>query len=195
MLQAGDPLPGGAPEGAGGDGGRLGRLAVFEQAVAELAARVEPVYRQADGWLERTRAGLTELLRFCDEQPETARKLVVESIAWGPEVLERRGELLDALAEAIDRVRVDVDALDIPSDGTAENLVGACVSLVHTRLLGEEGGSFTELAPALMSMIVHPYLGGEVAKHELEHTSKHADAKAVESKPERSLSLVREKSY
>lgn len=207
MLQAGDPPADEAPEGADRAGRACGadrgasardageRLAVFDAAVAEIAARVQPAYCQVGGWLEQTRAGLIELLRFCDERPNTARAVVIESIAWGPEVLERRGEPLDALAQAIDRVREQIDARDAPPDGAAENLVGACVSLVHTRLLHEERGPFTELAPALMSMIVHPYLGSETARRELEHTSGHASEKAVEPKPKRSLSMVRGKSY
>ena len=172
-------------------------MAVFEQAVVEIAARVEPAYRQADSWLEQVRAGLVELLRFCDEQPDMARELVVESIAWGPEVLERRGQLLDALAGALERGRMETDSpalvplavelsavspasagptgggetpLSARSPEVAENLVGACVSLVHTRLLQEERGPFVELAPALMCMIAHPYLGPGAARLELERS-------------------------
>jgi hypothetical protein len=46
-----------------------------------------------------------------------------------------------------------------------------------------------------MSMIVHPYLGAEVARHELEHTPQHAGAQALGSESKQSLSLVRGKSY
>ena len=262
MLQAGDPSPQEAPSGAdrpgraravagAGAGSECGRLAAFDEALVEIAARVEPAYSRADGWLEQTRAALVELLRFCDEQPDTARDLVVESIAWGAAVLERRSALLDVLAEAIDRGRAETDPVVLaslpegspaellgtarvetgvsppgastaesfgtgrvetgasppgastaesfgtarlqaganthatPVPGTAENLVGACVSLVHTRLLQAPGGSFAELAPALMSMIVQPYLGAEAARHELErsHTRVGQEAAERESEP------------
>ncbi len=182
MLQAGDPLPGGAPE----------RLVVFDEAVADVAARLQPAYRQADGWLERTRAGLAELLRFCDERPDTARALVIESIAWGPAVLERRGQLLDALAGALDRGREQADPARVPSPGTAENLVGACVSLVHTRLLQDGDGSLAELVPSLMSVIVHPYLGAEAARRELERPHTHAGAETVERESARPFSAARD---
>jgi|ERR1700722_2226768 len=213
MLQAGDPLPAGAPEGAGREDRRL---IVFDELVGEVAARVEPAYRQADGWLEQTRAGLVELLRFCDERPETARELVIDSIAWGPEVLRRRGELLDTLAAALDRGQAQADAFDLAapstssvpgappasetvhaanSPGIAENLVGACISLVHTRLLQDEGGSFLELAPSLMSMIAHPYLGPRVAKRELERSLVGAATGPAQRDSDRPVERVRERSY
>jgi hypothetical protein len=214
MLQAGDPLLGGVPEGARSEDEHL---AAFDEAVAEVVVRVEPVYRQADGWLEQTRAGLMELLRFCDERPEMARELVIESIAWGPEVLRRRGQLLDTLAAALDRGRAESELLDVsrPSTdpahgasvasgtpphrvkppGTAENLVGACVSLVHTRVLQAKGGSFLELCPSLMSMIVHRYLGPGAAQHELERSFTYTGMDASGPAPERPAGPVRERSY
>jgi hypothetical protein len=190
MLQAGDPLPGEAPDGAG-SAGEL--LAVFDEAVAELSARLESACAQTDGWLERTRAGLQELLRFCDERPDTARSLVVESIAWGPEVLLRRGQLLDKLAEALASGE-GRHAAEPP--GTAENLVGACVSLVHTRLLQAGGGTtFLGLAPSLMSMIVHLYLGPAAARRELERSLAKAGNGASERGSDGPAARVRERSY
>jgi hypothetical protein len=156
-------------------------LAVFDAAVEEIAARVMPVYRANHDWLERIRASLLALLDAFDERPETARLLVNDSIAWGPEVRERRGELLETLAEALeegrgevaaawpghDRSRCDVDPVRPLPETTGENLVGASLSWLHTRLAGESG-PLVELAPSLMSMIAHPYLGAEAAQGELE---------------------------
>jgi hypothetical protein len=187
MLQAEDPAPSGGPDGQECDGDRLRierreqRLIAFDAAVEQVAARVLPAYRQANGWQARTRTGLLVLLRTLDECPEAARTLVGNSIAWGPEVLERRGELLEVLAHALEEGR---DVAMRPRDGegreheqtsppgelpetTGENLVGASLSWVHKRLL-EKSGPLVELAPSLMSMIVHPYLGSEAAQLELE---------------------------
>ncbi len=139
-------------------------LAAFDAGVAEIAARVLPAYRSADGWLERTRAGLLALLRALDERPQLAHALVIESIAWGPAVLERRGDVLEALAGALDEGR----GVSGPAPKTAgENAVGASLSWVHRRLQ-DEAGPLVELAPSLMSVIVHPYLGAEAAQRELE---------------------------
>ncbi|HTA96533.1 MAG TPA: hypothetical protein VK730_02690 [Solirubrobacteraceae bacterium] len=204
MLQAGDPLPGEVPDGAESEDERLTR---FDEAVAEIAARVEPAYRKADGWLEQTRAGLVELLRFCDERPDIAHELLLDSIAWGPEVLARRSQLLDTLAAALDRARAEIASTRValgrggkavgdpalitpsgtvenaPPPRTAENLVGASVSWTQTRLMSETG-SFVELAPSLMAMIVHPYLGPKAAKRELERPLARGPRTLVESAPE-----------
>jgi hypothetical protein len=145
------------------------RLVAFDAAVAEIAGLVSPAYHPADAWLERTRAGLTALLRALDERPMPARALVIDAIAWGPAVLERRGELLEALAGVLEEARVEVGPSAAPPIATGENLVGASLSWVHKRLLAE-GGPLSELAPSLMSMIVHPYLGDEAAQRELEHS-------------------------
>ncbi|HTC59959.1 MAG TPA: hypothetical protein VK691_07535 [Solirubrobacteraceae bacterium] len=155
----------------GGSSGALSsgeeRLAAFDAVAREIAALAMPAYRAADGWLERTRAGLVALLRALDERPEAARALLIDSIAWGPEVLERRGELLEALAQALEPRRGEREPTDQLPETTAENLVGASLSWIQKRLRAE-GGPLVELAASLMCMIVHPYLGSEAAQRELE---------------------------
>lgn len=191
MLYTGDSPPSGESEEGqrDEDSPRLQRqdehLANFNVAVAEIAAQVLPVYHHADGWLERTRAGLLALLRTLDERPDAARTLVSDSIAWGSEVLGRRGELLEALAEALEpapgelnQVRGGAGPVESLPETTAENLVGASLSWVHTRLR-DESGSLIELAPSLMSMIVHPYLGSEAAQRELERSHTEVGAEVA----------------
>jgi hypothetical protein len=145
------------------------RLVTFDAAVAEIAALVLPAYDTAGDWRGRTHAGLIALLTALDERPVQARALVIDSIAWGPAVLERRGELLEALAGALEDARVEVDHPEALPETTGENLVGASLSWVHKRL-SAESGPLVELAPSLMNMIVHPYLGDEAAQRELEHS-------------------------
>lgn len=106
-------------------------------------------------------------MRALDQRPQAARALLIDSIAWGPEVLERRGELAEALAEALEPARGEVEPVGPLPQATAENLVGASLSWVQTRLR-TEAGPLLELAPSLMCMIVQPYLGAEAAGRELE---------------------------
>jgi hypothetical protein len=142
-------------------------LAVFDAAVDEIAAQVLPVYRSSDRWLERTRASLLALLGALDERPVMSKALVIDSIAWGTAVLERRGELLEALAGALEEGRAEVEPLMVLPETTGESLVGASLSWVHKRL-EQESGPLVELVAPLMSIIVHPYRGGEAAQRELE---------------------------
>jgi hypothetical protein len=185
MLQAGDSPRSWGPDGQEHDDDRLReqrrgerqaqRVAAFDAAVAQIAAQVLPAYSAADGWLERTRAGLVGLLGALDQQPMTARALVIDSIAWGPAVLERRGELLEALAGALDEARAEVEPFAALPETTGENLVGASLSWVHKRL-ARESAPLVELAPSLMSMIVHPYLGDGAARRELERSTANLGA-------------------
>ncbi len=198
MLYTGDSPPhGGSEEGQREQHSSRSkredeRLAAFDAAVAEIAARVLPAYSAADGWLERTRAGLVALLCALDERPVVAQALLIDSIAWGPAVLEHRGELLEALAKALEegrdelapvqggreRTQGDVEQSGQLPETTGENLVGASLSWVHKRLL-EESGALAELAPSLMSMIAHPYLGDEAAQRELERSATGLGAEFV----------------
>jgi DNA-binding MarR family transcriptional regulator len=115
--------------------------------------------------LERDLAGL---LSFFDERPAIAHMVVVGSLAAGKRVLERRCDLLEGLAEAVDGARAEIDPLLAPPPLTAEGLVGAVLSVIHTRLLEADPRPLVELAAPLTSMIVHPYLGTDVAQRELE---------------------------
>jgi hypothetical protein len=155
------------------------RLVAFDAAVGEIAAPVVSAHRASEDWLECTRASLLALLAAFDERPETARLLISDSIAWGPEVLERRGELLEVLAEALDDPRGKLDAVEPLPEIAGENLVGASLSWIHARLQGGSG-KFVELGPSLMSMIVHTYLGAEAAQRELERPLTGLGAEVVE---------------
>jgi AcrR family transcriptional regulator len=148
-------------------------LAALEDAVARAAARVLPAYEAQQGaWRARIRAGLIALLELLDEQPHLARLLVVEWLAAGTRALERRRELLESLAGAIDEgrgVRSTGGGGSAVPQLTAEGIVGGVASVLHTRLLDAQAGErLVELANPLMATIVLPYLGAAGARRELE---------------------------
>ena len=68
----------------------------------------------------------------------------------------------------IDEGRKEGKAAGDPLPLTAEGLAGGAFSLIHSRLLQEDGGSLVELLNPLMSMIVLPYLGPAAARKELD---------------------------
>jgi AcrR family transcriptional regulator len=146
-------------------------LAALQDAVGRASARVLPAYEAARGaWRARIRAGLVALLQFFDEQPHTARLLVVEWLAAGPRALERRQQLLARLASAVDEGRsVRPGSGATVPELTAEGVVGAVVSLLHARLLGSQPGvRMVGLVNPLMAVIVLPYLGPAAARKELD---------------------------
>jgi AcrR family transcriptional regulator len=142
-------------------------LAAFDDAVGLLAARVLAAYERAGTWRERIRAALLALLELLDEEPSIGRLLIVESLAAGPRVLERRGRALARAIAAIDEGRGDDRAGSAPVQFTAEGVVGAVLAVLHGRLTQRKPGRMTMLVNPLMSIIVLPYLGPATARREL----------------------------
>ncbi len=143
-------------------------LAAFEEAIGRVSALVLEAYGREGSWRERIRAGLWAALVWLDEEPATARLCVVEALAAGPLVLERRAVLLRALVAAVDEGRGDVPKRATqPPPLTAEGVVGAVLSVIHTRLLERGAKPLTGLLGELMSVIVLPYLGQSAAQKEL----------------------------
>jgi len=143
-------------------------LAAFEEAIERVSALVLEAYGREGSWRERIRAGLWAALVWLDEEPATSRLCVVEALAAGPRVLERRAVLLRALVAAVDEGRGDVPKRATqPPPLTAEGVVGAVLSVIHTRLLEPTAKPLTGLLGELMSVIVLPYLGQAAAQKEL----------------------------
>ncbi len=169
-------------------------LAAFELAIDRVAHVVVGAYEQdpraagahgpraagVRGWRERVRAALTVLLECFDAEPGLARLCVVETLRAGPAVLERRRQILELLAAAVDEGRRESKRGSGPVSLAAEAVVGGALSVIHARLLayppptvGARGigqdarRSLLELRNPLMSMIVHPYLGAAAAEREL----------------------------
>ena len=159
-------------------------LAAFEDALGQISARVVPAYENGHEWRERVRAGLVELLCLFDEHPELGRLVVVESLAGGPRLRERRSRLLERLIAIVEDGRAQTgDAPGLPRL-TAEGVVGAVGSILYTRLAepsplnrtsrtAKEAGQEVEREPLvgltgpLMGMIVLPHLGKTAARREI----------------------------
>jgi AcrR family transcriptional regulator len=155
-------------------------LAAFEQALSCAAARVLPAYRsagsaqraahgtrRAHGWCERVRAALLALLSFLDQEPVMGRVLIVESLACGPRVSERRGRALAQITSVVDEGRSQARA-DTAPPLAAEGVVGGALAVVQARLAEAEREPLVGLTNSLMGMIVLPYLGHAAARRELE---------------------------
>lgn len=142
-------------------------LAAFEQAVVQCRLIAREAFEKEEGWREGIRAALGRLLVFMDEEPGLAKLCVVEALAAGEKVLERRAELLDEVAAVIDQGRQLTNSTREPPSVTAEGIVGGIFAVLHTRLLDESEEPLTELLGPLMSMIVLPYLGARAAGREL----------------------------
>jgi AcrR family transcriptional regulator len=142
-------------------------LAAFEQAVTQAESLAREAYERESNWRDGVRSALAKLLIFMDAEPGLAKLVVVEALAAGDRVLERRAQALDELAGVVDQGRFLTNATREPPEVTAEGIVGGVFAVIHTRLL--EGGKepLTDLLGSLMSMVVLPYLGARAASREL----------------------------
>jgi AcrR family transcriptional regulator/DNA-binding MarR family transcriptional regulator len=186
-------------------------LAAFDHALTRAAERVVPAYEAESGWRERVRAGLTELLRFLDEEPGLGGLLVVDSLSAGPVAIERREQVLDALIAAVDVGRLEGRVAGESPPLAAEGVVGAVFSVVHARVLRQRASgvwgsrqraarvkgsgrgaesAFLGLLNQLMGMIVMPYLGTAAARRELARSAPAVRAvKRFEADPLRDLDM------
>lgn len=143
-------------------------LAAFEGAVGRAAERVVPAYAGGGSrWRERVRAGLAVLLELIDEDPATGALCIVDALAGGPVVLERRGRVVEALVDAVHEGRREAVVGRRPGRLTAEGVVGAVLSVLHRRLSTGAPGSLLRLLNPLTAMVVLPYLGRTAADREL----------------------------
>ena len=164
-------------------------LALFDEAlerasgVAREAAATAVAAGAGEHWHERVRAGLFALLALVEDDPGIGSLLIVDALAVGPRVLERRARALEALKTVVDVGKIEAKktrgAPAPPPLLTAEGVLGAVLSVIHARLLertaepAKNGSSrrptsLTGLLNPLMGMIVLPYLGQDAAAQELE---------------------------
>jgi AcrR family transcriptional regulator len=142
-------------------------LAAFDQAVDSGGALVKAAYEQEDGWREGIRFGLARFLLLLDDEPGLAKVCVVEALGAGPKLLKRRAQVLNELAEVIDRGRSLAGATHQPPELTAEGVVGGVFTVLHARLFEGVKEPLTDLLGPLMSIIVLPYLGARAASSEM----------------------------
>lgn len=142
--------------------------AAFEDALARAAARVLPAYESHQRWRDRIRRSLEALLAFLDEDPAVGRLLIVESLGGGRALVERRAQVIERIAEAVDAGGLEASSGKAKrSPLTAEGVVGGVLAVLHARLCGMPRQSLSELASQLTSMVVLPYLGATAAQREL----------------------------
>jgi AcrR family transcriptional regulator len=143
-------------------------LGAFEEAVSQAAQAVERAVAGHEKWVDRVRAGLTGLLALLDYDPGAGRLLIVGALSAGERVFEARRRVLAQIIAIVDEGRSEAKASRKLPPLTAEGVVGAVLSVIHARMQERDPRALTELAGALIAMIVQPYLGPAAAQRELE---------------------------
>lgn len=138
-------------------------LAAFEQYVSEIRAIVRAASCSEARLDDKLRAGVWSLLQVLDENPTVARICVVDALAAGPRVLERRSRTLTDAARTVDRVLGEnVPAAERPF--VSEAVVGAVLATLHARLLARGSSPLRDDFGLLMATLVLPYRGRAAAR-------------------------------
>jgi AcrR family transcriptional regulator len=141
--------------------------AVLEDVIALIRGEIAAAGLDGLAWREQVRGGLSTILSFMDREPALARVCVVQALRGGPQLLERREEILAGLARVVDEGRLEGTRGGGCTPLTAEGVVGAAFAIVYARLLRGEREPLTGLLGELMGMIVLPYRGTAAARREL----------------------------
>jgi AcrR family transcriptional regulator/DNA-binding MarR family transcriptional regulator len=151
---------------------------LIEEVVALVEGEIATAGLDGLAWRERVRGGLWAILSFFDREPALARVCVVQALRGGPQVLERREQILARLARVLDEGRDGGARAGDCAPLTAEGLVGAALTIVYARLLRREHEPLGDLLGELTSMIVLPYLGSAAARRERERPLPAASVQA-----------------
>jgi AcrR family transcriptional regulator len=138
---------------------------VLERVVA-LAARSFDSSAPGVRWYDGMRAALAAVLGFFDSEPALARVCLVESLAAGPLVRERRDRIIDAFRElVVARIESEVSHA---SPLAPEAVMGSVISVVYARLAAREQAPLLDLVGPLMGVIVGPFMDEEGVAGEIE---------------------------
>jgi AcrR family transcriptional regulator len=142
--------------------------AAFEEITARLLTRVRMAYDANEGLVTRARETLRALLGFLADEPAFADMCVVEALAAGPVVIDRRMANLRALSDLIDETAAAMlPPARRPSPIIAEALVGGIFEVVYSRVLAGRHAELPGLLPGLIFTLLLPYAGHDVASQVL----------------------------
>jgi AcrR family transcriptional regulator len=135
-------------------------IALFERAT-EVVMQAQSVAAESAGSgdaIERMRAGTRVFLRAISEYPEFAQTLLVEIIGAGPRAAQRRDQILQNFAEALDAENAAAAGRGLigrfasPLDSVA--IIGAITELVSRQVRLQEPPDVLELAPVIDRLIL-----------------------------------------
>jgi AcrR family transcriptional regulator len=141
-------------------------LALHDEAMEDLCARVAAACNGREAWHDRIWAAGMAAMRYLQENSDRARFLVVSVNGVGGGAQSRRDQIVRRIADFLDGGRGEVEGRPM-SRCTAEIAAGA----VYGTILGKvESGSIErgeEFLPELIYLATMPYLGARAAEDEL----------------------------
>ncbi len=142
-------------------------MAAFDLGVERVSPLLVEAFASESRWLDRIKAALAALLRFIEAEPALGRVLVMAP-GGAERAMRRRIEAMDALAAALDPgLPSRAAGWQAPDPAIAEAGLGAAVAILQRGLLSEPPTAPIDLFGPIVSVIVLPYRGPAIARHEL----------------------------
>ncbi len=141
--------------------------AAYERAAGELADALLEAGAAERDWRAGFRAALLELARFAAEQPALARGVVVQVHVAGGRALDKREEVFERLARAIDSARRETAvSRHSPPPITAAFILSTVEQSVAMALLKGQPERFASAVPDLVQLASAIYLGESAGRDE-----------------------------
>jgi AcrR family transcriptional regulator len=142
-------------------------LAAYDAIVSLLVERVQQAFVENTTFAGRVRDCLAAFLTFLASEPRFADMCIVEVLAAGPEAVERRNNVMKAMAALIGAAADDLKEGQQPPPLTAETIVGGIYEVVYSRVLqGRTEEMPDELQHDLSYSMMLPYIGHAAARRE-----------------------------
>lgn len=139
------------------DGKEAVFLAAFDDAVAEMNARIEEACAAAgEGWDSRIAAGTRAFLGYVAEEPARACMCLVEAKSATPTASQRYDEALQRLVEMLRSSAPPNSGLP-PT--TEETVVGGVAWILHQQIRQGKAAEVGDLVPQLTDFVLSPYFG------------------------------------
>jgi hypothetical protein len=135
---------------------RCAPRADFERSFQRLQLAIQGACRHHDEWQAKIAAGVNAVLEFAPAEPAAARELT----AHGAYSSRRADEVTAYFVRLLGEV---APAPRLSPGTTAEALVECVATLVRGRLIGGGTEGLPSLTPELVSLVLLPYAGSEVA--------------------------------
>ena len=139
-------------------------LAQYDVISAALLQRVAAAYDPEMPLPERGDHCLTAAMEYFCEDPACAEMCIVQSVAAGPEAMERRDNAIRALSAIIDEAAKELPKRRLPPEMTSQVVVGGIYQIMYSYILRGKLSELPELVPDMLYTLLYPYLGREDAQ-------------------------------
>jgi AcrR family transcriptional regulator len=142
-------------------------LALLDLGLERIGDLVGKAFAREDTWQDGVRSALASVLGFLDSEPLLARMWLVESLAAGRRVLERRERNLGTLRQQVVSSWPAGEVWTLPALA-AEGAMASVLGIIHSHILSGWPTPLIELLGPLMGSVAAHYLPSRAVALEIE---------------------------